>query len=190
MSRLISILLLLPQLQSANVELGYRITIPSGFIPFPEAKTQSEVVDCWTEPRPEDALVLCVHRLRRVLPRNAMRQLDLPADNTLSGFKWMGFDIQGLRTVAVQQGERVFVLSAQVPLRREAVQLTIGGPATEEVRGRALMTSTLATFEGESSWLSESNRATRLRNIAGWWIGIAVALVIVLRWRKRRIAGA
>ena len=188
---LLPTLLLLLQVQVTNAELGYRFTPPAGFTPFPEGQTQKDIVGCWSEETATSthgAIILCVQRLHGVLPREAMRQGDLPATTQLVTFKWKGFAVQGLHTLASQNGERVFVLAAQVPLRREAVQVFFGGPVDQEARGRTLMASTLGTLEGETNWLTSTERAERLGSIAGWWIGIAVAVVAVLIWGKRRRA--
>ena len=189
---LLSILVLLSQTQATNAELGYRFALPSGFTAFPEARSQKDMVDCWSEATPvsaHGAMILCVQRMHGVLPREAMRQQDLPATTQLVSFKWKEFDLQGLRSlVSPQGGEQAFVLVAQVPLRREAVQLFLSGPADQEARGQTLLTETLASLEGESNWLTSTERAGRLGTAAGWWIGIAAAAIAVLVWRKRRRA--
>ena len=192
MMHLLSILALLSQTQATNAELGYRFALPSGFTAFPEARAQKDMVDCWSEATPvsaHGAMILCVQRMHGVLPREAMRQQDLPPSTQLVTFKWKEFDLQALRSlVSPQGGEQAFVLVAQVPLRREAVQLFLSGPADQEARGQTLMTATLASLEGESNWLTSTERAGRLGTAAGWWIGIAAAVIAVLVWRKRRRA--
>jgi len=189
---LLSILVLLSQTQATNAELGYRFALPSGFTAFPEARSQKDMVDCWSEATPvsaHGAMILCVQRMHGVLPREAMRQQELPATTQLVSFKWKEFDLQGLRSlVSPQGGEQAFVLVAQVPLRREAVQLFLSGPVDQEARGQTLLTETLASLEGESNWLTSTERAGRLGTAAGWWIGIAAAAIAVLVWRKRRRA--
>jgi hypothetical protein len=179
--------------QVRNAELGYSLTLPEGFTDFPEARSQKDVVDSWSEATPvsaNGALVLLVVRMHGILPREAMRQEDVPANTQVVSFKWKGFDVSGLRTQASQEGKPVFVLVAQVPLRREAVQLSVAGPTDQETRGQAIMEATLASLEGETNWLTSTERAGRLGNIAGWWIGIAVAVIAVLAWRKRRARSA
>jgi len=52
------------------------------------------------------------------------------------------------------------------------------------------MEATLASLEGETNWLTSTERAGRLGTAAGWWIGIAVAVIAVLAWRKRRARSA
>ncbi len=192
MMHLLAILVLLSQTQATNAELGYRFAVPSGFTDFPEGRAQKDMVDCWSEATPvsaHGAMILCVQRMHGVLPREAMRQEDLPAGTQLVSFKWKAFDLQGLRSLASQQGgEQAFVLVTQVPLRREAVQLFLSGPADQEARGQALLSEALASLEGESNWLTSTERAGRLGTAAGWWIGIAVALIAVLVWKRRRAA--
>jgi len=188
---LLSILVLLSQTQATNAELGYRFALPSGFTNFPEGRAQKDMVDCWSEATPvsaHGAMILCVQRMHGVLPREAMRQEDLPAGTQLASFKWKEFDLQGLRSLVSQAGEHVFVLVTQVPLRREAVQLFLSGPADQEARGQALLSEALASLEGETNWLTSTERAGRLGTAAGWWIGIAVAVIAVLVWKRRRAA--
>jgi hypothetical protein len=179
--------------QVRNTELGYSLTLPPGFTDFPEARTQKDVVEAWTEATPvstNGAVVILVGRMHGALPREAMRQEDVPANTQVVGFKWKAFDVSGLKTLTTQQGKPVFVLVAQVPLRKEAVQLTVAGPADQAARGQAIMEATLASLEGESNWLTSTERAGRLGTAAGWWIGIAVAVIAVLAWRKRRARSA
>src|SRR6266571_4500395 len=70
------------QSQVRNAELGYSLALPEGFTEFPEARAQKDVVDAWSEATPASAngaLVLLVARMHGVLPREAMRQEDVPA---------------------------------------------------------------------------------------------------------------
>src|SRR5437879_12899458 len=167
------------QSQVRNAELGYSLALPEGFTEFPEARAQKDVVDAWSETAPvsaNGALVFLVVRMHGILPREAMRQEDVPANTQVVSFKWKGFDVSGLRTQTSQEGKPVFVLVAQVPLRPEAVQLSVAGPPDQETRGQAIMEATLASLEGETNWLTSTERAGRLGNIAGWWIRIAGAV--------------
>jgi len=185
-----AVLLLLSALQSqaANPELGYRFTVPEGFAAFPEAR-QQDVVDCWSEPAAATAsggLILCVQRLHGVLPREGLRQQDLPASARLMHFPWKGFSIDGLRTDTVESGAPVVVFAAQVPLRHEAVQLIVTGPGSQAERAEGIMTATLATLEGETNWLTSAERSGRLGNIVGWVVGITVAVILVRMWKARQ----
>lgn len=186
MAHLLTVFAVLLQ-ATTNDTLGYRFTVPPGFTPFPEGRAQQDVVDCWGEDESvPGATILCVQRLRGVLPREAMRQEDLPPHAQLVTLKWKTFDIQGIRTLGEQNGRGVFILVAQVPLRQEAVQLLMSGPSEYESRGQTLMGSVLATLEGETNWLSRTDRAERLGEVIGWFIGIGIGAVLVLYWFKRR----
>src|SRR5256714_13584868 len=117
--------------QIRNAELGYTLALPEGFTDFPEARAQKDVVDAWSETAPvsaNGALVLLVARMHGVLPREAMRQEDVPANTQVVSFKWKGFDVGGLKTLTTQAGQPVFVLVAPGPLRKDAVQLSVAGP--------------------------------------------------------------
>ena len=176
------------QFFATNSELGYRFTLPDGFAPFPAGRTQADILDCWTEPvaaAASGALVMCVQRMHAVLPREAMTQEDLHGAAQLVSYKWKGFDIQGLRTDTTQDGLQVSVFVAQVPLRKEAVQLVIAGPRDQASRMAAIMTSTLASLEGETNWLTSAERSSRL----GQGVGVIAAILIlalVVRILRRR----
>ena len=183
-------LLTLFQSQVSNTELDYRVAVPAGFVEYPEARaTNADIVTCWAEqpsPTAQPLLVMCIVRMRGVLPRDAMKREEVPAGSQLVSYRWKGFQIQGLRTQETQNGESVVALVAQVPLRHEAIQLTFAGAVDQEARADSLLRVTLASLDGESNWLTSAQRSERLGRIAGIWIGIGVALVLLVRWRRRR----
>src|SRR4029077_20270367 len=128
--------------QVRNAELGYTLTLPPGFTDVPEARSQKDVVDAWTEATPtspDGAVVILIARMHGLLPREAMRQQDVPANTQVVSFKWKSFDVSGFKTQTSQAGKPVFVLVAQLPLRREAVQLSVAGPGDQETRGQTIM---------------------------------------------------
>lgn len=186
---MIALVALLALQVASNDELKYTFPLPQGFVAFPEARTQPDIVDCWTEAMPASpngALVMCVHRLRGVLPREAMRAEDLPPSTHFVAFTWKGFEIQGLRTDTVQAGGRVMVLIAQMPLKPEGVQLVVAGPADQENRIQAIMTSTLGAFEGETNWLTSAERSSRLGKGVGAMLALVVLAIAARIWRNRR----
>ena len=178
---------------AANADLGYRFTLPDGFEPFPEGRSQQDVVDCWTEiaaASPNGALVLCVQRMRATLTRDRLKPEDTPASMQLRTFKWKGFDLDGIRSDTTQGGTQVVILATQVPLRREAIQLILAGPRDQAERVGAIMASTLGSLEGETNWLSSEERAGRFGNIVGWVGGIAVGVILIRMWRSRQASRA
>jgi len=175
--------------QARNAELGYALMLPEGFQDYPPGRAQQDVVDAWAETTPvseHGGIILFVQRLHGVLPRERLRQQDMPATTQLVTFTWKGFPIDGLSTRTSKEGIPVFVLASQVPLRREAVQLVVSGPGDQEARGTEMMTSMLTTLDGETNWLTPEQRAGRLGMIAGVWIVIGVAVIVL--WRRKRRA--
>lgn len=184
---------LLVQFFATNSELGYRFTLPEGFAPFPAGRTQADILDCWTEPLPaamSGALVMCVQRMHAVLPRDAMTQEDLHGAAQLISYKWKGFDVQGLRTDTTQDGLQVSVFVAQIPLRKEAVQIVVAGPRDQSSRMEAIMTSTLATLEGETNWLTSAERSSRLGQGVGAMMALILLVAAVRILRRRRTLAA
>jgi hypothetical protein len=185
-------LIFTPQAQVTNAELGYRFTVPAGFVPFPEGKGAGpDVVDCWAEERPTpgyDAVVLCVQRMRTLIPRDAMKAEELPAGSEMMPLRWKELDIQGIRTRTTQEGRQVLALVAQVPMKPEAIHIVLGGSAGRESRIRMMLNEVLASLDGESSWLTSTERAERGGRAFGVWVGLAVVLFVVVMARKRRAA--
>src|SRR6266480_4284087 len=101
------------QSQVRNAELGYSLALPEGFTEFPEARAQKDVVDAWSETAPASAngaLVLLVARMHGVLPREAMRQEDVPANTQVVSFKCIGFDAGGTKMLTLSLREALPVI--------------------------------------------------------------------------------
>ena len=187
---MVVLLAVLVQSPVVNDELGYRFTLPSPFVPFPEAKAQSaDIVDCWQE-EGEGGVVLCIQRMHGVLPHDAMKVSDIP-DTTvtqLTRFRWKEFVIQGLRTTRLQDGVHSVAIVAQVPLKPEAIQVVASSPLYQEEHARAMLEDVLASLEGQSNWLTSAQRSERMGKAVGTWIAIGVAVLVVVILRKRRAA--
>ena len=184
------LLAVLLQAHASNAQLGYELTVPDGFVDFPDGRASSpDVVECWTEDEAvstQGAMVLCIQRMHGVLGREKLSGADLPVGSQLTTLRWRDFDIAGIRSRAERDEGPLFVLAAQVPLKPEAVQLTYAGPADQEARIDSLMQVTLASFQGKSNWLTSAERSERIGKSVGIWISIAFAGGVVWYMRKRR----
>lgn len=182
---------LLAQL-ATNTQYGYRFPLPAGFTDFPEATAANpDIVQCWRESTPaasSGALIMCVQRLHGTIGRDGLRPQDVPPGSQLVHYKWKSFDIDGIRTDTAESGNPVVILAAQMPLRGEAVNLIVTGPKDQDARVAAIMTATVAAFEGETNWLSAEQRAGRLGKIVGVAIGLALVLMVARRLRARQQA--
>src|SRR3954468_7382913 len=87
------------QLPVSNDTLGYRFTLPAGFVEYPEGRgTSRTVVDCWAEEAADSTsatLVLCVSRLGLTMGADTLRADDLPPNTRRLRYKWKEFDLQG-----------------------------------------------------------------------------------------------
>jgi len=184
MTALLPTVALLLQIAS-NAQLGYRFPLPPGFEAFAAGRSQPDVVDCWTD---TTGLVLCVQRMRGTLGQEHLRAADLPRGARLSTLKWKGFDIDVIRTDTVESGSPVVIYAVQVPLRPEAIQLVLAGPSKQAGGAEPILTAILAGLEGQTNWLSSSDRAGRLGTIVGWVVGIAIGVLIVRMVVTRRRA--
>lgn len=172
---------------ASNAQLGYRFPLPQGFEPFTAGRSQPDVVDCWTDP---SGLVLCVQRMHGTLGQQHLRAADLPRGTRLSTLKWNGFDIDVIRTDTVESGTRVLIYAVQVPLRPEAIQLVLAGPSAQAAGAEPILTAILGGLEGQTNWLTSSERAGRWGNIVGWVVGIAIGALIVrmvVRRQRRKV---
>ena len=188
------LLAFLLQTQASNATLGYQFTVPEGFSAFPEgAAGNPDVVECWAEDEPvseQGGLVICVQRLHGVIGREPIRPDEMPVGAQLTSMKWREFDLQGVRAQVERDEGPSFTLVAQVPLKPEAIQILLAGPADQTERGDTLLKATLASLQGQSNWLTSAERSERIGKSVGAWIAIGVAVGVVLYMRKRRAAAA
>lgn len=178
------------QTQASDATLGYRFTVPDGFVEFPEGRASNpDLVQCWAEEASGStplSLVLCVQRLHGVLGRDDVRPDEIPVGAHVTPFHWGEFEIQGVRALTERDEGPAFSLVAPIPLKPEAIQLLIAGPAEAVERGDSLMQATIASLQGQSNWLTRAERSERLGKSFGAWLAIAVAVGVVLYMRKRR----
>jgi len=188
---LIHAFLLILQVTS-NTELEYVMSLPDGFVAIPaEFAGGRDVVGCWAgegSQSSQGAFVLCVQRMHATLGREHLKSTDLPAKSQLLTVRWKGLDIDAIRTDTGQTGTPITVYTAQVPLRREAIQVIVAGPSARATEALAILNSVLRSLKGETNWLSSTERAGRMGTIVGWVIGIAIGVLIVRMVLSRRRA--
>jgi len=177
---------------TSNTELGYVMSLPDDFVAIPaEFAGGRDVVGCWAGEGSQSsrgAFVLCVQRMHATLGREHLKSTDLPAKSQLLTVRWKGLDIDAIRTDTGQTGTSITVYTAQVPLRREAIQVIVAGPSARATEALAILNSVLGSLKGETNWLSSTERAGRMGTIVGWVIGIAIGVLIVRMVLTRRRA--
>src|SRR6266511_4035176 len=176
-------------LQAAtNAELGYVMSLPHGFVSIPaEFAGVRDVVGCWAgegSQSSQGAFVLCVQRMHATLGREHLKSSDLPASSRLLTVRWPGLDIDAIRAETSQAGAPLTVYTAQVPLRREAIQVVVAGPGARAPEALTILNSVLGSLKGETNWLSSTDRAGRRAGPCGGAGGMATGLVTAERVAK------
>jgi hypothetical protein len=176
--------------QIRNAELGFTIAVPEPFEVHPECAAQKDFVYCWVDKSGEadvGSFVVAVQRLRGTIGREGIKAEDIDTSRTrLMSFRWKGFDIDGVRTTFDQKGVPVVSYVSQIPLRREAVQLLVLAPESQEERVAELMNSTLATIQGETNWLTREQRAGLLGKSFGKAGFVFLMIFLGVRYMRRR----
>ncbi|HEX2658792.1 MAG TPA: hypothetical protein VHU40_10990 [Polyangia bacterium] len=99
--------------------------------------------------------------------------------------RWKAFDLELIVGRVSNQERQLVTFSTQVPLVRHALQVSMMGAAADEARLAREFQATLASLEGESSWLTDEQRSERLGRMVGMVVGGAVGIGVVL-WLVRR----
>jgi len=175
---------------ASNAELGYVMSLPEGFVAIPaEFAGARDVVGCWAgegSQSSQGAFFLCVQRMHATLGREHLKSSDLPPTSHLLTVRWKGLDIDAIRTDTGQAGTAITVYTAQVPLRKEAIQVVVAGPTARAPEALAILNAVIGSLKGETNWLSSTERAGRIGTIVGWILGIAIGLLIVRMVVTRR----
>jgi hypothetical protein len=172
-------------------KLNFTLTLPDGFKDFPEAKEQQGLAYSFLQGTPgtQDFTIVGIKGMGGIIGREALQKKDLPHFDgvtfDLRREKWKSFDIDVMVGTARQGDVGVFVTVAQVPLKKEAIQVTVAGPEARKAQVLAMLRTLLASLDGPSNWLTDAERSFRLGKIAGGLVG-ALAFAGVIIWLSLR----
>jgi hypothetical protein len=104
----------------------------------------------------EIAVLLLIEKLGGVIGRQRLREQDMPPGyhGDLFVTTWKGFEVDGFEVPESVSGVDVITYNVQFPLKREAIQVRLFGPANREEVLRALLRQILDGLEGESNWFA------------------------------------
>ena len=142
--------------QVSHPTLGYSFTLPAGFVEAPElAATSPKIAQAFRKPMPGDDLgvMLIVERMGGTIGGGRVKKSDLPPglNATLLVLKWQGVDIDVVEFTESSVLGPYFNVNAQIPLKREAVQIKVGGKQAHAIEVRTALAQTLGTFKGETN---------------------------------------
>jgi hypothetical protein len=135
-------------------KFGFRLTVPDGFKRYRD-REQGDVIYTFATPPPAaKPLLIQIMRMRGVIgterldPKVAAKQA---ANIAIVTEHWKSHDVDVLRMPIKVGGKEWVVFQAQIPLKREAVQLGVGGPIANEAESRKLLRSLLGSLEGDAT---------------------------------------
>jgi len=189
--------------QAANAKelkdpsFGFRLEVPDHFTQLPADPSDPDTIYQFTgnQPAPDaPAQVIQIQRLRSTIaPGFRLKDSEFPVTEgmttTIQDFTWKGLKVDVTRqTLTLPEGLQLIIFGIQYPLSGEAVQLQVGGPASEEQQISALFQQLAGQFENtkplhstgkfEVRKLSTEERAGKM---AGGIVRLSiVALVIIL----------
>ena len=172
----------------SNTELGFTMNVPEGFVYEGDDPLNLNLVQCFVRTPDEEVgwMRLCVEKLPGQLPREKLHTRDVPPNARVIPFTWKGFELQGVHATTEYEGEPVTLYVALVPLRARGIRVRVEAPTPDAAEAKATLVSTLATFEGESNWLTRGDRAEKAGETFGYFGGILLAIGAGMWIAKRR----
>jgi hypothetical protein len=165
----------------ANQALGVRLSVPDGFVQD-KTKVAGDVIFAFIRPAAAGEKAnsgIIVSRMRGVMGRDKIdpKLLAKAPHVSLVSEKWKTFDLEVMRVPEKIAGLDLVTFNAQVPLKPEAIQLSVAGEASHEAELRTILRTVLATVDGQTNWLTTEERVNRG---AQGIVGIAITLVVIL----------
>jgi hypothetical protein len=117
----------------------YEVTLPDEFVEVPRLRAANPSVSHYlVKGQPavgEPLYALAIRKLGGVIGREPLEKKHLPpelANATITSATWQGFEVTVVESLQQQPGVNVLTLSAQIPLKREAIQVMLAGDPSRE----------------------------------------------------------
>ena len=181
----------------ADQKLGFTLNLSSEFSPRPDlVGAAPDIVHAFQlgeATEGELAVLLLIEKLGGVIGRERLRIQDMPPgfNGELFVTTWQGFEIDGFKVPETVNGIDAITYNVQIPLKREAIQVKLFGPADREETLKPLLRQILDNLEGESNWVSSAASPTvaERENYGTTLLGLAIGVVVaglVLLWLLSR----
>ena len=174
-----------------DARLGFTMTVPAGFADYPPGREQTGTLYSFVKGTPgsNDFAIVSIKPMGGTIGREPLPASELPhvegVEFTVRREKWKTFEVDVLVGTARQNDAALLVQVAQVPLKREAIELAVTGPEARRRELNALLQTLLASLDGRSNWLTDGERSYRLGQAAVVVLVLALGVWFVWRWRKR-----
>lgn len=141
--------------QVQDSEVGFSFDLPEGYESFPKESMPGGYSHAFLRQTPgEINRLILISRLRGILPpQQHLSAADVPsATAKLTRFNWRGIEVDGFRVPEKVQGMDYLTFNIQIPLRKQAIQIGIGGPMEAEEQLRKVAKQLLESLDGETNW--------------------------------------
>ena len=148
-------------------------------------------------PRPDETMVVSLDKMGGTVDRRRYKAEELtptkfsfPPDARMSleEVPWRSFTLDAFRVEPPTEDQHLVVFVAPVPLAPEAIELTVIASPAHEAEARGVFRSLIASVDGKSNWLSDSERDYKLGLIGGTalpFVGVAIGLGIHFARQRR-----
>jgi hypothetical protein len=191
-----------PAREVTNSRFGFTINIPNEFQDFPEGKIRPETIYSFIRPTLTSQRDLTIHveRLRGTIGReplppdgaNALKQT-LPPGSTVEVYRsqWNKFQVEGVELKMPHENINVISRSAQIPLKKEAIQVVVTGPSIADSEISNVLKNLLGSLQGQSNWLTNSERVFLALHalkelVVAIIIAVFIAKAITIGTRKKK----
>ena len=141
-------------------QLGLTLELPQGLVAFPEYRDSDPKLKYafrMEDIKPgETAIGLSIEPLGGVIDPGRLPVERFPKEIAAKPLvaTWQGFQLDGMEGTKTVEGSEFSVIIIQVPLKREAIQLVVFGPADRKSEVQRLLKMTLKGLKGETNWSS------------------------------------
>jgi hypothetical protein len=139
-----------------DAEWGYSFELPPEFQKLPAEKMPggNYRLAYMKQNGDQPAEVVIVEGLGgTILPDQHITAKDLPDKSyTLTPFIWRGLAVDGVRIPETMGAGEYVTYKAQIPIKKQSIQIGFGGPATEEAHIKAFAEQVLSTLDGPVNW--------------------------------------
>jgi len=136
-----------------DAELGFALELPPGYRAMPAASLPKVYRYGYLKPGVgEPNSVLMVKGLGgTLLPGEHLTVAQLPAGKNLTvvPFSWRGLAVDGIRVPEKADSGEYVTFNVQIPLKRQAIQISFGGPAASEALLKVRAGQVLSTLDGK-----------------------------------------
>jgi hypothetical protein len=137
--------------------LGFTLQIPEGFVPYEELLgRQPKLAHAYLahDPDGQRKYLLQIAPLGGILDREKLTKGQKPPEFKGKTFHvpWKGFEIEAFQTPEEIDDQKFLTYTVNVPLKRQAIQVSVSGAADRAEELETVFASVVANLEGESNW--------------------------------------